>query len=407
MAAVPVAAAVVAPQFALAPGVHGAAAFIDYGTSEGLKLYKAMKTPIDNLFDCSPRKLKVFLSALGDRAGEYGWDNVLDVPEDVNNPAVNRRNLLTEYGRISLDQVTDHANTYVAQQTRQAQNSYAMYLCVVNSLTPEAKAKIMLKEDEYTVNGIRSGACLLKVVIRASYLDSNATSRFVREAISNLDEYIVSVDSNIEKFNEHVEDLLDSLYARGEETHDLVSNLFKAYKECGDAAFVGYMTRKEELYDEGNDYTPDALMQLAKDKYDALVEAEKWMAKSEEQKKIVALEATVDQLKRNIARGKGDTNKSEQNKKQDKKSHNKGYEKPEWMTKEPSGSDPKTKDVDGKTYYWCPTHGAWGRHKPADCKGKGYRPGKEANNNEQENGDKANRIARALATVAEAEEQEI
>ena len=405
-AAVPVAAAVVAPQFALAPGVHGAAAFIDYGTSEGSKLYKAMKAPVDNLFDCTPKKLKVFLSALGDRSGEYGWEDVLEVPEDINNPGVNLRNLLTEYGRISLEQVTAHANTYVAQQTRQAQNSYAMYLCVVNSLTPEAKAKVMLKENEYTLNGIRSGACLLKVVIRAAYLDSNATSRFVREAISNLDDYIVSVDSNIEKFNEHVEDLLDSLYARGEETHDLVSNLFKAYKECGDAAFVSYMTRKEEHYDEGHEYSPDALMQLAKDKYDALVEAEKWMAKSEEQKKIVALEAKVENLKRNIGRGKGkhEQTKQDESKKKGKKT-DKPYKKPEWMTQAPTGSDPKTKVVEGKTFHWCPTLAAWGRHKASDCKGKDYRPGKKDDNEQPQAAGNADRIARALATVAESAQE--
>ena len=84
MAAVPVAAAIVAPQFAY---VHGATAFIGYGTSECLKLYKAVKTPVNNLFDCSPWNLKVYLSALGDCTGEYGWGNDQDVPEDATPPA--------------------------------------------------------------------------------------------------------------------------------------------------------------------------------------------------------------------------------------------------------------------------------------------------------------------------------
>ena len=206
-------AAAVPPVFALAPGVHGAAAFIGYGTTEGQKLYKAMKAPLTNKFDCTPKNLKVFLSALSDRVGEYGWDTCLEIPADIANPGADLRDLLTEYGRLSIQQVTAHANTYVAQQTRQAQNSYAMYQCIMSSLTSTARTKIMLKEGEYTVNGIRSGACLLKVVIRASYLDSNATSLFIRDAISNLDEYMVSVDSDIDKFNEHVEDLVDSLSA--------------------------------------------------------------------------------------------------------------------------------------------------------------------------------------------------
>jgi len=36
------------------------------------------------------------------------------------------------------------------------------------------------------------------------------------------------------KFNEHVKDLMDSLYARGQTTEDLLANLFKAYKAVKD-----------------------------------------------------------------------------------------------------------------------------------------------------------------------------
>jgi len=99
------------PQFALAPGVHGGAAFIDYGTSEGQKLFKNMTVALKNEFDCSTQDLKVFLSNISDRAGQYGWEDVLEVPEDVAAvPAVNR-NLLTEYGLISIEQVRAHATT--------------------------------------------------------------------------------------------------------------------------------------------------------------------------------------------------------------------------------------------------------------------------------------------------------
>ena len=33
----------------------------------------------------------------------------------------------------------------------------------------------------------------------------------------------------------------------------------------------------------------------------------------------------------------------------------------------PSESDPQKKEVDGKTYYWCPGHKFWTMHSPKEC----------------------------------------
>ena len=138
-------------------------------------------------------------------------------------------------------------------------------------------------------------------MIGQSYLDSNATTKFIQESLSNLDDYMIKVNSDIEKFNEHVEDLMDSLTARGEESQDLLANLFKAYAACEDGNFRDYMELKESSFDEGQAFTAEQLMQLAMDKYAILKHKNKWMAQSEEQKKIVALEAQVLKLQKTKA----------------------------------------------------------------------------------------------------------
>jgi hypothetical protein len=192
-------------RFALAPALVSDAP-IDYSTTEGAKIYKAATEALPVEFDCSATKLKVFLSSLGDRASANGWDFILDIPTAivVAPAAVPAFNLLTEYGRIPLEQVTAHARTCISTQNRNAQNSYAIYQCIMQSLTETAKQKILLHEEQYTVNGIRSGACLLMVVIRESHLDSNATTKFIRESLSSLDTYMTKIDSDIEKFNDYV-----------------------------------------------------------------------------------------------------------------------------------------------------------------------------------------------------------
>jgi len=49
---------------------------------------------------------------------------------------------------------------------------------------------------------------------------------------------------DIIKFNEYVQDLMDSLTARGETTHDILANLFKAYKSVKDHDFTPYIKKR-------------------------------------------------------------------------------------------------------------------------------------------------------------------
>ena len=91
-----------------------------------------------------------------------------------------------------------------------------------------------------------SGNLLLKVLVRESHLDTNATTSWIRTQLSSLDEYMMIIGSNIGKFNFHVQTLMGSLTARGETSTDLLTNLFKGYAKCSDKPFVAYMARKQE-----------------------------------------------------------------------------------------------------------------------------------------------------------------
>ena len=105
-----------------------------------------------------------------------------------------------------------------------------LYSCIMNSLSKEGKTKIHVWREQYTMpGGYKSGNLLLKIVIRKSHLDTNATTSVLRLKLSALDTYMPKVNSDIVKFNTFVRLLLDSLAARGEESSDTLVNLFKGY----------------------------------------------------------------------------------------------------------------------------------------------------------------------------------
>jgi len=98
----------------------------------------------------------------------------------------------------------------------------------------------------------QSGGCLLKVLVRESYLDSNATASTIRLQLSSLDTYIPGNSMDIIGFNAHVRSLMNGLTARGEGTEDLLVNLFKEYRACTDADFLQHLSTIENAHKDGS-----------------------------------------------------------------------------------------------------------------------------------------------------------
>jgi hypothetical protein len=395
--------------FALTPGRLKSDQIIDFSTTAGRKLYKSATEPLMSLHDLSAENLRDFIVLLEQRTKIYDWNDILEIPDEKNETFIP---LLKQYGTVLLEDVREHAKTYVNKECRAAQESQQLADCILNSLTVEARNSVTLCEDEYTIKGTISGTCLLKVVIRESHIDTNATTRIIREELTKLDTYIVSIDSDIIKFNEHVKDLLNKLKSRGATTHDLLANLFKAYKAVSDKQFVKYIDSKKNDYDEGKDITSNQLMLLAANRYKTMKQDQEWNAPSQEQEQIIALQAEVKRLKVSKA------NKSEHNKESETETKtftrtskgNKGKKgnrkrKPKWMLIPPKQGESHKRKMNGKTYSWCPKHEAWGIHLPSDCEGKGYVPGKRKETPKEEESQtsapptKKVKIAEALSSI--------
>jgi len=170
---------------------------LDYTTVAHAKIYSEAIKPVEPAFDCTAGGLKVFLSRIADKATGYGWTAILEVPQDVAHPDDDLMNILTEYGRISIQQVRDHVETYLTNESRAAQESMQLYMCLKASLTKEGEATIMLQADSFTVDNVQSGVLLLKVIINESYIDTNATTRTIRDNLAALDIYMVAIESDI------------------------------------------------------------------------------------------------------------------------------------------------------------------------------------------------------------------
>ena len=387
--------------FALTPG-QMTAGILDYSTGDGRKVYfKATAALLKEPYLAQADQLTNFLNAIDDRAREYGWHGsqggILDVPKDPSNPEGGYDDILSRHGTISLERVRQAEAAYIGNPVRAAQDTTMLYYAIINSLSLSARSKVMIWRDQFTVQGRRSGVALLKVLIRESHLDTNATTTSIRIKLSSLDDYIVTINCNITKFNAYVKNLVEALTARGERTTDLLTNLFKGYLAATDETFGKYIARKQEEYEEGTSaLEPDELMELANNRYKTLLEKGKWNAPSETEEKIIALETQFRKMQQKTKKpktGDGKKGKFEGGPKKGPKHNAKGgkgkkktKELPVWMKQPPPASLAKIPvKVDDKEYHWCHPStggkcpGVWRRHKPAECMGSGPKAAQKDN----------------------------
>ena len=73
----------------------------------------------------------------------------------------------------------------------------------------------MVWEKQYKINGKGSGNLLLKIIIRETHLNRNATTMVIRRQLSFFNTYINTIGCDITKFNVYDHNLLEGLASRG------------------------------------------------------------------------------------------------------------------------------------------------------------------------------------------------
>ncbi len=381
--------------FALAPALVDNNP-INYQDPQGIKLFKAAVQELSVKFDGEPKNLRIFLAKVHERAMMSNWVQTLTIADDN----MIDRYLPTEYGQVSLANVQARARTYIGQQVRDAQNAQQIYQCLAASLTETAQAKVYVNQDRFMIDDTLDGPCFLKTIIMTTHTDTHATVMHIRHRLSNLDQYMIKVDSKVDIFNRYVKVQRDELAARGETTHDLLMNLFKGYEATSDQAFRSYISKKRDTYEEDGNMTVDQLMTLAENKFHALVESNKWNAPTKEQEQILALSAEVKALKgkgksggkpndkkKEVGRGDKDKKKKEKKERKEKRDA--------WRLIKPKDGK-TTMEKNQKTYHWCAYHQKWTLHTSDECRAK---PGAAKQDDYKEQKEEV-KVSNALAAIA-------
>lgn len=370
---------------------------IDFTTPLGMAIdKKASKALHSEKFNGKAENLQLFLKMFQMRGREFGWfdtgrntaiGNIAQDPNDPLNTLV--YNAVDYYGSITRDEIIAHAVGYLFHAgnnpdlNRARQDDHLAFRCLYNSLDTAVLNTVMLKVDKWMIENpanefdkTESAILFLRTIIEESSIQTNATTSAICTRLASLNEYIIKIRSDVDKFNQYVEENVTALTARGEDTTDLLVNLWKAYKVVEDRTFSEFMKRRHEQYEIGDEQmSPKELMNYALTKFKLLKEAGEWKQPTEEEKTILALKAQVSSFekamgKRKVAaKAKNDRKHSFKNSKKD--------DRPKEM-KSPPDDVNKVVNWRGRPWYWCSKEtggkceGKWRAHSPKECKGKDY-----------------------------------
>jgi len=201
---------------------------------------------------------------------------------------INEATLKTAYERFCKAGEAD-------AESRAKQNNTMMSMCLNKSLTASAKASLLTYRNEYTFDGVEYTPLMYKIIMHLTTIDSVTTTQTLRDNLQNLGVFAVTVKGNIDKINVEFDTNYSQLLARGATLDDpiAIGILFEAYLLVPCYNFTKYIGTKHNECLDGNlsSLTHEAMMSMAKCKFDFLKTKGKWGAKSPDDKKIVAMAA--------------------------------------------------------------------------------------------------------------------
>jgi len=167
--------------------------------------------------------------------------------------------------------------------TGQKQNDYQLYVVLTTSVKTSTTTRMASEEKRITCgdpavppNYLPSGIMYLKALLKLTEVDTRATSAHIRKQLSQLPNNMMkTAKSDVKVFNRHAQQLLDCLPARGETADDAILHLLDAYENTEETNFTNWADRTCKIYKTKGMETED-LMKAALQKYQTLVQSDKW-----------------------------------------------------------------------------------------------------------------------------------
>jgi len=333
---------------------------INLATKHGSSLWNEGTKPVDEKFSGQGRDVPRFIAIIKNHVSKcYLTDIVM----------INGKNLLSDYGVTSLDEIKqarDKRNAVNPTTLREAQpkiKAQILFHFIYGSLGSLPLRKISTRLEEIG----QDGPTLLKVVLVDTFVATQAHTFKIKEQMYDLQ--MKAFKWNVQTMNQSVREIVVDLQAAGHSfgNDEIMIALFRAYAGSTNDEFRNAVMYWKNEWANGALVSAEELMIKADGKYDELKKAGTWGKSSDKDEQIIALTAKLETLQKEVTKGnKGPTSSTTNS------ASTKGEGKYGWKY-DRSLSASATYVRDGKTFKWCtgPGHNKkamWvSGHEPGKC----------------------------------------
>ncbi len=286
----------------------GVTDLINYSTKRGQLIYDQGCKALDdkaltNGFNMIPNETVVFVQAFQRHADAMGWTKGTKQITTFTNCDGKSIDIIKNYGQINEAMLKTACEQFckageINSQSCAKQNNTMMCDCLSNSLSMEAKVRLLTYRNNYTFDRVEYAPLMYKVIMRLATIDLIATTQTLRDNLQNLGVFAATVSGDIDKINSEFDQNYSQIIAQGATVNNPIGIIFKAYSVVPCYNFTTYMKQQHDDYLDGKfTVTHEALMASAEAKMDYLKLKGKWGAKSLDDEKIVAMAAKINALK--------------------------------------------------------------------------------------------------------------
>jgi len=248
---------------------------LDLNDEKDATHYAKATEPLNYNYEGDPKKLWMFLHQIAARVDDFGWKSTVEIPDNDGVP----RNLLTNYGQLTMENVKEKAFTYQGIDNRDAQVSEMLYICVSSSLSKKFMSDLKRFSQDFMFKGKGDGICFIKTIIGFLRADTYASLGRTLISFNECDNYMRSVNSDVITFNRHIKVQTKSLAAFGQtylSDKELIFYLFRGYEASACEAFLDFISLKKNAYEDGEELTAEALMSIAENKFKSMPNMKKF-----------------------------------------------------------------------------------------------------------------------------------
>jgi hypothetical protein len=197
--------------FADMPQMPGIDDLINYLLKRGQLIYNQGCKALDNKaltngFNMIPKETVVFIEAFQRHANAMSWTKGTKQITTFTNRDGKSIDIIKNYGQIDEATLKTACEQFckageIDSQSDAKQNNTMMSNCLSNSLSMEAKVKLLTYRNNYTFDGVEYAPLMYKVIMRLSTIDSIATTQTLRDNLQNLGVFTATVSGDIDKIN--------------------------------------------------------------------------------------------------------------------------------------------------------------------------------------------------------------